>query len=100
MNAGAMGSWMFDVVERVQFIDEYGCYQDLPKEAFHFGYRKVEEISRGIALGAVLCSAVGDSEASIRGRIDSYSSSRKESQPRGASAGCILKIRRAIMPVN
>ena len=91
MNAGAMGSWMFDVVERVQFIDEHGCYQDLPKEAFHFGYRKVEEISRGIALGAVLCSADGDSEASIRGRIDSYSSSRKESQPRGASAGCIFK---------
>ena len=91
MNAGAMGSWMFDVVERVQFIDEGGCYQDLPKEAFHFGYRKVEEISRGIALGAVLCSADGDSEASIRGRIDSYSSSRKESQPRGASAGCIFK---------
>lgn len=91
MNAGAMGSWMFDVVERVQFIDEDGCYQDLPKEAFHFGYRKVEEISRGIALGAVLCSAVGDSEASIRGLIDSYSSSRKESQPRGASAGCIFK---------
>ncbi|MEE2988713.1 MAG: UDP-N-acetylmuramate dehydrogenase, partial [Verrucomicrobiota bacterium] len=91
MNAGAMGSWMFDVVERVQFIDEHGCYQDLPKEAFHFGYRKVEEISRGIALGAVLCSAVGDSEVSIRGRIDSYSSSRKESQPRGASAGCIFK---------
>ncbi|MEE2988866.1 MAG: UDP-N-acetylmuramate dehydrogenase [Verrucomicrobiota bacterium] len=91
MNAGAMGSWMFDVVERVQFIDEHGCYQDLPKESFHFGYRKVEEISRGIALGAVLCSAVGDSETSIRGRIDSYSNTRKESQPRGASAGCIFK---------
>lgn len=91
MNAGAMGSWMFDVVERVQFIDEHGRYQDLPKDAFHFGYRKVEEISRGIALGAVLCSADADSEVSIRGRIDSYSSSRKESQPRGASAGCIFK---------
>ncbi len=91
MNAGAMGSWMFDVVERVQFIDESGCYQDLPKEAFHFGYRKVEEISRGVALGAVLCSVDSESEASIRGRIDNYSSSRKESQPRGASAGCIFK---------
>jgi len=91
MNAGAMGGWMFDLVERVQFIDEHGRYQDLPKEAFHFGYRKVEEISRGIALGAVLCSADGDSEASIRGRIDSYSTARKESQPRGASAGCIFK---------
>jgi UDP-N-acetylenolpyruvoylglucosamine reductase len=91
MNAGAMGSWMFDVVERVQFIDEHGIYQDLPKSAFHFGYRKVEEISRGIALGAVLCSVDSDTEASIRGRIESYSSSRKESQPRGASAGCIFK---------
>ncbi len=91
MNAGAMGSWMFDVVERVQFIDESGRYQDLPKEAFHFGYRKVEEISRGIALGAILCSADSDSESAIRGRIDSYSTSRKESQPRGASAGCIFK---------
>lgn len=91
MNAGAMGSWMFDLVERVQFLDAYGRYQDLPKEAFHFGYREVEEISQGIALGAVLCGATAETEASIRGRIDSYSSSRKESQPRGASAGCIFK---------
>lgn len=91
MNAGAMGSWMFDVVERVQFIDESGCYQDLSKEHFHFGYRKVEEISRGIALGAIMRSADTDFESVIRGRIDSYSTSRKESQPRGASAGCIFK---------
>jgi UDP-N-acetylenolpyruvoylglucosamine reductase len=91
MNAGAMGSWMFDVVERVQLIDASGRYQDLSKEAFHFGYRKVEEISCGIALGAILRSADLTTETSIRGRIDSYSSSRKESQPRGASAGCIFK---------
>jgi len=91
MNAGAMGSWMFDIVERVQFIDESGRYQDLPKEAFHFGYRKVEEVSRGIALGAILKSADAATESSIRGRIDTYSSTRKESQPRGASAGCIFK---------
>lgn len=91
MNAGAMGSWMFDVVERVQFIDEKGSYQDWPKEAFHFGYRRVEEISRGIALGAVLKSAESGEESSIRNRIDSYSTTRKESQPRGPSAGCIFK---------
>ena len=91
MNAGAMGSWMFDLVERVQFIDAAGKYQDWPKEAFHFGYRKVEEISHGIALGAILRSAQSDAETAIRGRIDSYSNARKESQPRGASAGCIFK---------
>ena len=91
MNAGAMGSWMFDVVERVQYIDEFGKFQDLPRDAFHFGYRKVEEISRGIALGAILTSVDSESESAIRGRIDGYSSSRKESQPRAASAGCIFK---------
>lgn len=91
MNAGAMGSWMFDVVESVYFIDATGCLQHWPKEAFHFGYRKVEEISRGIALGAILKSPVSDAESSIRARMDSYSSTRKESQPRDPSAGCIFK---------
>lgn len=91
MNAGAMGNWMFDVVERVQFIDADGQFCDWPREAFHVGYRSVEEIRRGIALGAVLKSAQPGEEASIRGRIDSYASTRKESQPRGASAGCIFK---------
>ncbi|CAA6692916.1 MULTISPECIES: UDP-N-acetylmuramate dehydrogenase [unclassified Lentimonas] len=91
MNAGAMGNWMFDVVERVQFLDEAGQLQDLPKDAFHFGYRKVEEISRGIALGAILKSLEAEDEASIRERMDSYSSSRKASQPRDPSAGCIFK---------
>jgi len=91
MNAGAMGSWMFDVVERVQFLDERGRLLDLPRDAFHFGYREVEEISRGIALGAILKSPEQEDEASIRCRMDSYSSSRKESQPRAPSAGCIFK---------
>ncbi|MFT5825480.1 MAG: UDP-N-acetylmuramate--alanine ligase, partial [Yoonia sp.] len=91
MNAGAMGNWMFDVVERVQFLDEAGQLQDLPKDAFHFGYRKVEEISRGIAVGAILKSVEVEDEASIRERMDSYSSSRKASQPRNPSAGCIFK---------
>lgn len=91
MNAGAMGHWMFDVVERVQFLDEAGQLQDLPKNVFHFGYRKVEEISRGIALGAILKSAEAGDEVSIRERMDSYSSLRKGSQPRDPSAGCIFK---------
>lgn len=91
MNAGAMGSWMFDVVERVQFFDRFGKFQDWGREAFHFGYRKVEEISEGIALGAVLKGRETAQPAAIRGQIDSYASVRKESQPRGASAGCIFK---------
>jgi UDP-N-acetylenolpyruvoylglucosamine reductase len=91
MNAGAMGNWMFDVVDRVQYLDESGRYHDLPKEAFHFGYRKVEEIARGVALGAILKSVTHEDENCIRDRMDSYSTSRKASQPRDPSAGCIFK---------
>ncbi|MFP4069533.1 MAG: UDP-N-acetylmuramate dehydrogenase [Opitutales bacterium] len=91
MNAGAMGSWMFDLVERVLYLDERGRLRDAPKSDFHFGYRKVEEISRGIALGAVLRSPDRGEERSIRERMDSYASARKESQPRAPSAGCVFK---------
>ena len=91
MNAGAMGSWIFDVVERVQMLDAEGRFLDLPREAFHFGYRKVEEISQGIALGAILRSPEADAVGAIRQRMDSYSTIRKSSQPREPSAGCIFK---------
>jgi len=91
MNAGAMGSWMFDVVERVLYLDEDGKLHDAPREAFRFGYRKVEEISRGIALGEIFRSPKDEAENFIRRRMDSYSSSRKETQPRAPSAGCIFK---------
>jgi len=91
MNAGAMGSWIFDIVERVQYLDASGLYLDAPKSAFHFGYRKVEEISHGVALGAIVHSADNDGETDIRVRMDSYSTTRKASQPREPSAGCIFK---------
>lgn len=91
MNAGAMGGWIFDLVERVHFLDGDGRLSDLPRSAFHFGYRKVEEVSRGIALGAVLRSPGRQADKTIRGRMDGYSSTRKASQPREPSAGCIFK---------
>lgn len=91
MNAGAMGSWIFDVVERVQLLEADGRVRDMPQEAFHFGYRKVEEISTGIALGAILRSPEKEQGAAIRERMDSYASVRKASQPREPSAGCIFK---------
>lgn len=91
MNAGAMGNWIFDVVDRVQMLDAEGRFEDLPAASFNFGYRKVEEISKGIALGAVLRSPVNGEPGDIRDRMDSYSSLRKSSQPREPSAGCIFK---------
>lgn len=91
MNAGAMGKWMFDVVEQVQLLDKDGTLQHLPKDFFHVGYRKVEEISRAIAIGAVLKSVEVEEECAIRDRMDDYANRRKSSQPREPSAGCIFK---------
>ena len=91
MNAGAMGKWMFDVVERVQLLDRLGTVRNLPKDAFTVEYRNVREISHGIALGAILKSADAEADVSIRERMDGYANLRRSSQPREPSAGCIFK---------
>ena len=91
MNAGAMGRWTFDIVDRVIMINDSGQIKDIPSEAFTVEYRKVKEISQGIALGAVLKVGENQSSNAIRNRMDSYSDVRKGSQPIAPSAGCIFK---------
>lgn len=91
MNAGAMGKWIFDVVERVLMLDANGVIQAMPKNSFTVEYRRVKEISEGIALGALLKLGAPESTQTIRTKIDSYSDVRKGSQPIAPSAGCIFK---------
>ena len=91
MNAGAMGRWTFDLVERVLMMNASGEIVELARDAFTIEYRKVPEIADGIALGAVLKLGSRDGRASVRDRMDSYSDVRKDSQPIAPSAGCIFK---------
>jgi UDP-N-acetylenolpyruvoylglucosamine reductase len=91
MNAGAMGGWMFDVVEEVQLMTMAGEVQTLAKAAMHVDYRHCAELHHAIALGALLRPASqADAEAVAR-QIDVYKRKRQESQPREPSAGCIFK---------
>jgi UDP-N-acetylenolpyruvoylglucosamine reductase len=91
MNAGAMGGWMFDVVEAVQLITASGESRTLERAAMHVDYRHCAELHDAIALGALLRpSAHADTEAVGR-QIDVYKKKRQESQPREPSAGCIFK---------
>jgi UDP-N-acetylenolpyruvoylglucosamine reductase len=98
MNAGAMGGWMFDVVESVTLMSRTGEVRTLPKTAMHVDYRHCAELQEAIALGAVLVprapaaagDATGGSEAIAR-QIDTYRRKRHETQPREPSAGCIFK---------
>lgn len=91
MNAGAMGSWMFDVVDQVLIMTADGELQDLKRSVFSVSYRNVENLKSAIAVGAVLRSPGRGESADIRARMQEFMLTRKASQPREPSAGCIFK---------
>ncbi|MBK1876578.1 UDP-N-acetylmuramate dehydrogenase [Pelagicoccus mobilis] len=92
MNAGAMGGWVFDVVESIRYVTLEGEVLEAQKDDLDFGYRYCRELEDAIAIDAVFVSKKADgSSESIRRTIDTYQSRRKESQPREPSAGCIFK---------
>lgn len=91
MNAGAMGGWIFDLVDAVQVMTLDGELRVLPKAAMHVDYRHCGELQAGIALGAWLRPAATAAAADIRRQMDVYQRKRHESQPREPSAGCIFK---------
>ncbi len=91
MNAGAMGGWMFDVVEEVQLMSLAGELSTRPRAALHCDYRHCAELEHALALGALLRPAAPAAAAAIGRQIDVYRKKRHEAQPREPSAGCIFK---------
>jgi UDP-N-acetylenolpyruvoylglucosamine reductase len=91
MNAGAMGGWIFDVVEEVQLMTLAGEVKTLAKAAMHVDYRHCAELQHAIALGALLRPASQAHAADVKRQMDAYARKRHESQPREPSAGCIFK---------
>ncbi len=91
MNAGAMGGWMFDVVEEVHLMTMAGEMRVMSKTEMHVEYRICAELRDAIALGAWLRPAASAPADDIRRQIDVYQKKRLESQPREPSAGCIFK---------
>jgi UDP-N-acetylmuramate--L-alanine ligase/UDP-N-acetylenolpyruvoylglucosamine reductase len=91
MNAGAMGGWMFDVVDEVHLMSMQGDVRVMKKTEMHVDYRHCAELRDAIALGAYLKPAASADSTDIRRQIDTYQKKRVESQPREPSAGCIFK---------
>ena len=91
MNAGAMGGWMFDVVDEVQIMTLDGALLTLKKSEMHVDYRHCAELNEAVALGALLKPASKSEVAAISSQIDAYKEKRQKSQPREPSAGCIFK---------
>jgi UDP-N-acetylenolpyruvoylglucosamine reductase len=90
MNAGAMGAWTFDIVERLRVMDRRGAIRDLPAAEVPVEYRACPLLRDHLALGAVMRgrSAAADE---IKARMDQFSRKRWDSQPNQPSAGCTFK---------
>jgi UDP-N-acetylenolpyruvoylglucosamine reductase len=90
MNAGAMGSWFFDVVESIRFMDYSGKAYERRTREVHVEYRGCPLFKNHIALGAVLLGHEAPKEA-VAERMNGFSQKRWKSQPAAPSAGCIFK---------
>jgi len=91
MNAGAMGGWIFDVVESIEWLTPQGRVRAARRDCFDALYRDCPQLHGGVVLSAVLRAAGRDEPAAIRGRMDEMAARRRASQPREASAGCVFR---------
>ncbi len=91
MNAGAMGGWLSEVLSEVVLMSYRGDIYTVPVEELHFGYRYCEELKEAIGLGVIFRKGNLTSLTEIQHIMDTYKSTRMETQPRLPSAGCTFK---------
>ena len=90
MNAGAMGSALFGVVEKIRVMDWAGEIQELERGDVDVEYRSCPLLINHIALGTVLRGKSAAGEV-VSEKMKTFSAKRWESQPKEPSAGCIFK---------
>ena len=90
MNAGAMGSSVFDVIETVGLMGFDGVPHERKVRDMTVAYRGCPTLKEHIALSAILRGKPGSREE-IEQRMNAYSRKRWRSQPVAPSAGCIFK---------
>lgn len=90
MNAGAMGSWTFSVVESFTCLDPEGNLHHLTPDNIQVEYRNCPILKDHIALEAVLCGRPEEPDV-IKARMEACNKKRWESQPNAPSAGCMFK---------
>ena len=90
MNAGAMGSAMFEVLASARFMDSDGVVQEKTVDQIPVEYRNCPLFKSHIVLSAVFNGRKGVKE-SIEQKMNECSQKRWKSQPAAPSAGCIFK---------
>jgi UDP-N-acetylenolpyruvoylglucosamine reductase len=91
MNAGAMGGWIFDVVESIEWLAPHGQVRAARRDCFDALYRDCPQLHGAVVLSAVLRASGKDDATLIRQRMEAMSVKRRASQPREASAGCVFR---------
>ncbi len=99
MNAGAMGSEMFEHVVSVRYLDADGQLQESTPGDLEVHYRDVPSLKSNYAVSAVFRGRHGDAPKFARGST-SPPKKRKTSQPVASSAGCIFKNPSKEMPAG
>jgi UDP-N-acetylmuramate--alanine ligase len=90
MNAGAMGSQLFENVVRVRYLDaEGGGHVAVPAD-FDVGYRQVADLEKNYAVSAVFRAQPATPDDIAR-KLEASQEKRRSSQPSAKSAGCIFK---------
>ena len=95
MNAGAMGSETFQVVESLRIMDFGGNISELASAQAKASYRCCATLKNQIALSAAFKGQPQPIEE-ITARMQQYSAKRWAAQPAAPSAGCIFKNPEAI----
>ncbi len=90
MNAGAMGSAIFDVVETIRCMDFGGNVEERSAGQVGAQYRSCPFLKQRLALSAVLVGEPAERPA-IEARLGEFNRKRWESQPAAPSAGCVFK---------
>src|SRR5690606_364309 len=90
MNAGAMGSSMFQVAESVRYMTGEGEVVEAAASEIPVEYRNCPLLRENIALAAVLTGHPASRDV-IDQRMSECSQKRWSSQPAAPSAGCIFK---------
>jgi UDP-N-acetylenolpyruvoylglucosamine reductase len=90
MNAGAMGSEMFCIVQSVRYMDRNGEIAEESSDVIPHEYRSCTLLRTHIALSAILAGTPAEKSA-IEAKMKECSEKRWSSQPAAPSAGCIFK---------
>ena len=91
MNAGAMGSWIFDRVVSLTWLDAHGIQHEALRTEIEAGYRDCPRLHDTVVMSAVLAGEGAPGPAAVRATMENFAQRRRASQPRDPSAGCVFR---------